>query len=304
MTEYKLNLKELDPSSAEIQGVELALVNKEDSSVYLSSKSYVDKLFKLIGYKSLGVIKILEEYAGKTVSSIGNLDTHKIYIDDITESFVVTTPQAVEWVRAMNRFLGESTFNISSVKRPDTYYYWDQIVITNSFGSQFVIYVDLCDEYVQVLAISYDDQGVLVGVANEGKYEFSEGQSSFDSFKVTISGNVDVSKAFKLDQTLSVHEYVEMLKKLGYVGKKKKRYYVTDKADEVVDYVGNLEIIVDDCNDMTWIQRRVNETPDQRTFKDVCQLISLSINKSTYWNFLDFYSKNYREDSDMFNLKN
>lgn len=303
MKEYKLNLKEISPESAEVQGVEMAIVNKENSCVYLTSKPYIDKLFKLIGYKNLGVVKILEEYAGKTISSIGNLDTHKLYIDEVTDSFIVTTSKAFEWVSAMVKFLGEKTFTIDSVKRSDTYYYWDQISITNSFNSKFAIYVDLCDEYVEVFALSYDHDNVLVGVVNEGRYEFSEGQSSFDSFKIAISGNVDVSQSFKLDQTLSVYEYVEALKTLGYVGKKKKNYYMTDKADEVANYVGNLEAVLDYCNDMSWIQKRINETPSKNTFYDVCKLISLNLDDLTYWKVKDFYSKNYREDSDIFNLK-
>lgn len=281
----------------------MAIIDKENSCVYLTSKPYIDKLFKLIGYKSLGVVKILEEYAGKTISSIGNLDTHKLYIDEITDSFVVTTGQALEWVSAMIKFLGEKTFTIDSVKRSDTYYYWDQISITNSFNSKFAIYVDLCDEYVEVLALSYDKNNVLVGVVSEGRYEFSEGQSSFDSFKVAISGNVNVSSSFKLDQTLSVYEYIESLRTLGYVGKKKKNYYMTDKADEVLEYVGNLEATLDLCNEMSWIQRRINETPNLSTFYDVCKLITLNLDELTYWKVRDFYLKNYREDSDIFNLK-
>lgn len=303
MKEYKLNLKEISPESAEVQGVEMAIVNKENSCVYLTSKPYIDKLFRLIGYKNLGVVKILEEYAGKTISSIGNLDTHKLYIDEVTDSFIVTTSQAVEWVSAMIKFLGEKTFTVDSVQRSDTYYYWDQISITNSFNSKFAIYVNMCDEYVEVFALSYDKDNVLVGVVNEGKYEFSEGQSSFDSFKIAISGNVDVSSLFKLDQTLSVYEYVEALKILGYVGKKKKNYYMTDKADEIVNYVGDLGATLDYCNEMSWIQKRINETPDKNTFYDVCKLISLNLDKLTDWRVRDFYLRNYREDSDIFNLK-
>lgn len=302
MKEYKINLEELSPDFAEVQGTELAIVDKRDKCVYLSSKPYIDKLFKLIGYKSLGVVKILEEYAGKSVSSIGNLDTHKIYLDKITESFVVTTPLSVEWVNALVKFLGESTFTITDVKRSDTYYYWDQITIKNSFDSEFVLYIDLCDEYVQVLAISRDNNGILKGVVNEGTFDMSEGQSSFDSIKVTISAPVDVTSRFTYDEPLSIHEYAELLKSLGYLSKKKKKYFMTDRADEIKDYVGNLEAVVDMINDMSWIQSRVNQSPNGATFEDGCKLVSLNLDTKTYWEVLDFYSKNYREDSDMFNL--
>lgn len=301
MKKYKLNLKELSPDEATIQGTSLAIVDKNDSCVYLTSKVYIDKLFKLIGYKSLGVVKILEEYTDKSVSSAGNLDTHKIYIDNLTDSFVVTTPAAVEWVNAMLKFLSSKTFTVDSVKRYDTYYYWDQITVTNSFGSKFAIYVDLADEYVEVVALSYDKEGVLVGVSSEGRYEFSEGQSSFDSFKVAVSAPVDISSEFTTNQTLSIYEYVELLKFLGYVDKKKKNYYATDKSD---DRFSNLEGLLDLYNEMSWLRRRVTETPLKTTFYDACCLITSNLEDKTFWSLTDFYSKNRREVSDMFVLKN
>lgn len=301
MKNYKLNLKELSPEEATIQGTSLAIVDKNDSCVYLTSKVYIDKLFKLIGYKNLNVVKILEEYTDKSVSSAGNLDTHKIYVDSLTDSFVVTTPQAVDWVKAMLKFLSSKTFTVDSVKRYDTYYYWDQISITNSFGSKFAIYVDLADEYVEVVALSYDKDGVLIGLSQEGRYEFSEGQSSFDSFKVAISAPVDISKEFTLDQTLSMYEYVELLKSLGYVDKKKRSYYITDKTD---NRLGNLEGLLDSYNEMSWLTRRISETPLKTTFYEACQLITSNLEERTYWSLLDFYSKNRRETSDMFVLRN
>lgn len=299
---YRLNLKELSPESTTVQGVEMAVVNKENGTVYLTTKPYIDKLFSLMGYKNLNVIKILEEYAGKTISSIGNLEPYQIYIDDLSDSFVVATRKTIEWVTAMINFLESSQFTFESIKRYDTCYYWDQIVVTNRFGSKFAIYVDLCDEYVRVLSLKYDDKGVLVGVVNEDKYSFEDGQDSFDSFKLMVSGNVDISSYFTLDEPLSIYEYLGLLRSLHYVGSRKGKFYKLDESEEITETVGNLDAIIDLYNDMSWIQRRINKTPDEKDFYDACTLITMNLDDHTIWSFVDFYSNNQHERSDMFAL--
>lgn len=300
---YKINLEMISSDHAEVQGTEMAIVNKEDNCVYITSKPYIDKLFSLMGYKNLSVIKILEEYAGKTISSIGNLDKYHLYVDKYTDSFVVADQISVDWVNAMIKFLEESQFTYKSIKRSDTFYYWDQLVVENRFGSKFVIYVDLCDEYVSVGSVSYDSDNVLTGYVNEGKFKFSDGQSSFDSFKLLISGKVDISSYYKLDEPLSVYEYVNLLKRLGYVGyTKKRKYYRKDESDEIINIVGNLDALLDFYNDMSWIQQRITKTPDNKNFYDACKLISINLDRFTIWSFRDIYQDNQFEQSDIFAL--
>lgn len=299
MSEYKVNLEPISSDEVKIQGSSFAIEDKKDSNVYLTSKPYMNKLFKLIGYKNLNVVQILEEYANKTVSSAGNLDTHQLYIDRITDSFIVTTPQSVEWVNAMLKFLSESTFTIDSVKRYDTYYNWDQLVVTNSFGSKFAIYINLLDECVEIVSLSYDKEGVLTGAEKECSYSFAEGQSSFDSFKVTISAPTDISSEFTLNQTLSIYEYVELLRSLGYVEKKRRHYYSTDKSSTLSE---NIDTLVDMYNESSWLKRHIKETPTRTSFYDACKVITENLDDHTYWSFLDFFNRNRTESSDIFVL--
>ena len=304
MNTYKLNLRELNPEFTKVTGPDMTIENKEDGKVYITCKPYIDKLFKLMGFKSLGVIKILEEYAGRYISDIGDLGDRKLYVDDVTDSFVVTTSQSIEWVNNMIKYLNDHNYEIVEVRRPDPYYYWDQLTIKSPTGSKFALYIDLADEYVQVLSLAYDksDCTKLIGIINEGNYKFSDGDSSLTSLVTLISNPVDVSYNFKLDQKLSINEYVELLKLLGYVSKKKKNYYKTDESAEIEGYAGNLDSILDDFNSMSWLQRRITEVPNCAKFEDACTLISINLKDITFWKVKDFYYNNASEKSDFFAL--
>lgn len=301
--EYKVGLKEMPVGEFTVEGLNLAVIDKVSGNTYLTSKPYIDKLFRLTGYKNLRVVQILDEYAGKSITHIDDLGDQKLYVDDLTDSFIITSSVTMNWISAMNKFLCEDNgFKIKEVRRQDTYYFWDQIVFSNRFGSTFVVYVDFCNEYARVLSISKDDSGVLVGLVDEGSYQFSEGQSSFDSFKILVSGNVDVSSSFNPNQLLSTYEYVTIMKKLGYVTTKRGKYYRTDLSEEVITDDISFESTLDACNEMTWLQRRIKPTSDKVTFYDMFKLISINLDHMTYWDFVEFYASNSSETSDMFVL--
>lgn len=297
---YKLNLVELEPGSATVTGAELAIENKENGIVYLTTKPYIDKLFKLMGYRSLSVIKILEEYAGKSISEIGDLKDEKIFVDDTTQSFVVTRPESVKWVNDMLTFFKDNGFGVDG-RRADSCYYWDQLLVKTPEGNFFAVYVDLCDNYVHVLALNFDD-GVLTGIIDEGQYSTLEGDESLKSLIVLITNPVNISSEFHPEQKLSIFEYVDLLRSLGYVSKKKKKCYKTDNADEIVQYTGDLDSVLDEFNYMSWLQQRVKESPNKATFAHACILISLNLDTLTFWKFRQFYMSNVREQSDMFAL--
>lgn len=299
---YKLNLVELESNSAAVTGSELAIENRENGTIYLTTKPYIDKLFKLMGYRSLGVIKILEEYAGKTISEVGDLKDERIFVDDTTQSFVVTNPESIKWVNSLLSFFKDNDFEVEG-RRSDTCYYWDQLLVKTPGGNSFAVYIDLCDNYVQVLALNFDGS-VLTGLVDEGKYSTLDGESSLISLITLITNPIDISSEFHLDQKLSIFEYVDLLKSLGYVSKKRKKFYKNDTAEEIIQYTGDLDNLLDECNYMSWIQQRINESPNRATFRDACVLISLNLDNLTFWSFRNFYMSNSRETSDMFALKN
>lgn len=297
---YKLNLVKIDSDSAKVTGKDLAIENRENGSLYVTTKPYINKLFKLMGYKSLNVIKILEEFAGKSVSEVGDLKEKSIFTDDTTGSFVVTSEASVKWVNDLLEFFKNNKIGVES-RRADSCYYWDQLVIHTPHGNKFAIYIDLCDEYVHVLSLKFDG-GTLVGMMDEGKYSTLEGESSLNSLTGFIMHPFDISSEFKMDQKLSVFEYVDLLKSLGYVSKKRKKYYVTDNADEVAEFTGDLDAVLDDFNEMSWLQQRVNPSPNSATFLNACTLISLNLDTLPYWSFVKFYMSNAQETSDLFAL--
>ena len=297
---YKLNLVEVDSESASVTGAEFAIENKENGCVYITTKPYIDKLFKLMGYRSLSVVKILEEYAGKTVSQIGDLKDNKIFTDDTTQSFVVADPKSVKWVNDLLTFFKDNGVEVDG-RRADTCYYWDQLTVKMPSGAKFAIYVDLCDDYVQVFALDYDGS-VLTGLIDEGKYSTLEGDESLTSLITLLMSPVNISSEFTPNQKLSLHEYVELLKSLGYVSKKRKKVYKTDTAEEVIGYIGNLDDVLDEYNSSSWIQHHTKECPNHATFADGCVLISLNLDNLTFWKFRQYYMSNARELSDFFAL--
>lgn len=299
--EYKLPLKEISTDSVEIQGTEMAIVDKESGEVFLTSRKYMDSLFKIAGYENLNVVKILQEYAGKSVSSVGSLDPYKIYVNETTGTFVLATPEMINWIKAMTDFLKVGKFKCSHAK-PDIYYIWDQFVVTNPAGGSYAIYVDLYDEAVYVYSAVFEGS-VLVGLLSEGKFKFSDGQDSFDRFKLLISGPSHIESLFQKDASLSFYEYIDLLKSLGYVSTKKHKYYSTDRASEIADLVNNLDDILDKYNDLSWLQTRIKKSPNNATFYDGCALISKSLNDRYFSDFKSYYLRNKDESGDLFCLE-
>lgn len=300
--EYKLNLKELDPTSAKLVGTEMSIEDRETGRIYLTSKVYMDKLFKLMGYKNLNVIKILEEYAGKFVSDVGDLKDCALYVDDITDSFIVADKNSIGWVTRLLQYLETRGYKVLKSNRYDTYYYWDELIVKTPLDNYFALYIDLADDQLYVLAMDYNEETKkLTGVSNEGKYQLSD-DTSFDSLVTLMTSKIDISYDFTPDQKLSIYEYVELLRTLGYVKKRKKGYFKTDESDEILDYVGNLDQILDDINCMSWLQQRITEVPNLAKFKDACDLISINLDKVTVWRVKDFYINNAKEWSDFFAL--
>lgn len=296
----KLNLSKLDTDCATVQGSEFAIESKEDGRVYLTSKPYIDKLFKLMGYKNLNVVKILEEYANKTVSDIGALEGHSLYVDEITDSFIIASDAAIEWTRKLYKELDKNGFKVLEVRHYDTYRIWDQVTLEAPTGTRYAMYLDLCGEKAYLLALAYKDN-ILVGIEDEGSYNCNE-ESDIDSMMTLMTNPVDISGNFMMDQKLSIYEYVNLLRTLGYVTKKKKNFYPTEESAEIDEYVGNLEAILDDYNSSSWLQQRIREVPNHAKFKDACELISINLGQVTFWNLKDFYIANARETSDFFAL--
>lgn len=303
--EYKLNLTQFDPSKAKLVGPELMFEDKTTGKVYVTSKAYMDKLFNLEGYRNLSVVKILEEFADKTISDIGSLHDCELYIDDITDSFILTSPSSVRWVENLLMYFEDNDFRIIQTNRHDSFYAWDELLVAVPNGNYFAIYIDMCDEKAHVLALDYKESDKkLLGVSNEGSYAFSD-PNTMNNLLVLMESPIDISVNFTPTQSLSMYEYVTLLKRLGYVKSTKKRgYYKTDSAEEIEPYDGYIDALLDDTNCMSWLKQRITASPIK--FSEACELISthLGYHDNTIWSFQDIYLDNAFEKSDMFALNN
>ena len=295
----KLNLRELDTNNLVLNGTDLTIEDKTDGRIYLTSGQHMNKLFKLMGYRNLNVIRILEEFAGKFITEVGNLSDCKIYVDDNTDSFIVADPRSVQWVNDLLDELRKKGYQILSEKCLDPYYYWDQLIVRNNLGYQYCIYIDLVDGYAQLFLLNVES-GVVTGMVEDLQYRFTDA-SSLSGILSALENNVDLSYNFTKDTKLSVHEAISLLKTLGYVGSKRKtgKAYVEDKSDEIKDEI-DVESLVDDYNSKTWLQRRINFS--EIDFKKMCELVSFCPDVPLY-NVREFYNSNRLETSDSFALQ-
>lgn len=294
------DLKELSLDRITVQGTDMALEDKVTGKVYISQKEYMDKLFKEMGYKSLNVIKILEEYAGKFVSDIGSLTNSSVFIDETDSSFVVTSTKAVNWVEDMFDRFEVNGVKVLRSNTTSTCHIWDEYEIESSTGSKFAVYVDYLDEYAQVFSLSYDKNGVLVGVVNEGKYKFSE-EDSLESLMVLLTNPVDVSILYQPEIELSLAEYLDLLCTVGIYRMKKKKYVLTEKGESLdVEKNEYYSALLDSVADLSWIQKHIKGSG--KTFADGCNLITENLVDLRFWDLRNYYSTNEKENSDVFAL--
>lgn len=297
-----LNLKLLAPENAVVIGPDLAIKSKIDGYIYLTSKKYIDKLFKLMGYKNLNVIKILEEYANKTVRDIGDLCTNNIYIDNITDSFIITTDKAIKWSIKFYETLSEKGYTIISERVQDSYYSHDEVIVESPTGTRFAIYFDFLKEKADVMALHYTEDGVLDGAISEGDYLFDDGDVSLNSLFILMDNPVDISYYFKPEEHLSIFEVTELLRTLGYVKFKKKKniYNMMDIVEENSELYFFIETILSQANGMSWINKHI--TDSEVTFIKGCSLIS-DRPDIPIWSFKLYFEQNANEKNDLAELK-
>lgn len=293
------DLKELKFDRVVVNGTDMSIEDKVTGKVYVTLKGYMDKLFKEMGYKNLNVIKILEEFAGKFITDIGSLTNSKIFVDDSDSSFVVTSANAVDWVTDLfDRFEIEGVKLVRS-SSTNTCHIWDEYEVELN-GNRFAIYIDYLDEYARVYSLSYDDNGVLTGLVNEGDYNFSE-DDSVNSLMLLISSPVDISILYQPDIELSCAEYLDVLCLAGILKLKRKKYVLTEKG-EGLDTIKNgyYEKVVDSFSDMSWIQKHIKGSG--KTFFDGCKILTENLADLRFYDLKDFYSSNEKEKSDSFSM--
>ena len=293
----KISLTKLDPEHLIVQGSEFVVEDRVTGKVFVSSKGYIDKLFREMGYRNLNVIKILEEFAGKVISAVGDLNASSIYSDPLNDTFVVTSETAVNWVKDMFTAFDANGFKVVRESTSDEFHIWDEFIIKTD-TTYYCVYIDLLDEYAQVFSFNIEDK-IIKGAVNEGKYKFAD-EDSLVNLMTLMSNPVDVTPLFDEDIELSLYEYFDLLSTLGYVRKKKKNYILTEEGEDWISSgdpaSSNLENQIDEINDLTWLQRHVRSSAVN--FKEACRIISYGP-KTRLWDLRDFFLGNEKETSDM-----
>ena len=296
----KFNFKELNPKSVKITAQEFAVEDLETDKIYLTSKPYMDKLFKILGYRSTNVVKILKEYADKTIDQItGEFKEYGIYADEVTDSFIVVKKTAMEnYQKLLNRLDSK----IISTMKYDPYYTWDQFKIKNDFNNQFYLYASLSYEKVYLLSTCYDQDG-LSGIYREGNsYDLNEAEDLLDLDSLISTENAcNIDSEFTYDSKISIYEYIKLLESLELVTKKKRRYIVNEEGYKIPECAGSVEAIVDDYNSMSELRSHITEVPGF-TFRDAVKVVESMEDHVMIWNSLKFFEENYKMISDFFQL--
>ncbi len=285
-----MNLTKLDTEQATVLGTNLAIEKRTTGEIYLSDKKYLDKLFKEIGFKNLNVIKILEEYAGKIVSDIGELTLSSLYLDEDKSEFIVSSSTAVDLIEDLIKTINAAEDIELVGKNYTEYHMWDEYFIKTKTNS-FVMYVNLLKEQIQLYAVQYDGD-CITGISDEGLYNISE-IGTVDIIGA-LNANINLDGYFNLDATISYEEYAGFLASIGNLLKKRKKYVLIDELDENPE----IEEFLYKYNSFSWLRRHIEKSG--YTLKDLGKQAYLSGAKISdiFW----IYESVMKETSDMYAL--
>lgn len=293
-------LVELNTDFLTVQGEQLALEDRKTGKVYITTKPYINKLFAEMGYRSLNVVNILKEFAGKVISDVGELKTAKIYADELNNSCLIATEQAVNWTRDLSAFLDEKGFSIIKSQTKDTCRTCDEYIIKSPNGTYFAIDVDLTYETASLF--SMNDIDTKIKVLPEGTYDLGN-ELSIDDIKATLLSKINLSTIFDTSVPLSVAEYVDFLSKLGYVRKGRKQWSITELGEEemLAGLTPMIDINIDQINVLSWIKSHIESSGV--TFDNMCQMLTYRLDSIFISKFAEFYLKNTNEQLDYFLTK-
>lgn len=296
-SDIKFNFKELDPKMTTVTGRDYSIEDRTTGRVFVTRKEYINKLFSEMGYRNLGVINILEEFAGKIISDVGTLRSSSLWIDEMTDSFIVCSKNSKDNFNELFSELKQRGFIIHGSRKPDTYIFWDEYLIESPKGVKFALYFNMQWESVSVLSLHETDDAKLDGMINEGSWKMSE-PSFISEIFVTLESPINASVGISPMQEMSLNEYVNLLTTLGYLKiKRGGKCYVTDEGEQMQDIIADFIGVADEYNLSNDLKRRV--TPSGIIFKEAYDLISQGVVNIPYWEVRSFYINNSLMKSDL-----
>ena len=296
-TNSRFEFKLLSPLTTTVTGRDYSIEDKTTGRVFITRKEYINKLFDEMGYRNLGVINILEEFAGKIISEVGSLRSSSLWIDDMTDSFIVCSETAKNNFDKLFDEFDIRGFTVLDSRKMDPYMYWDEYTIESPKGIKFVIYISMYWETVSILTTHETDKHVLDGILNEGDWKLNEPSFINDIF-VTLNSNIDASVGISPRQEMSLNEYVSLLTTLGYLKiKRGGKCYITDEGEQMQDIIADFINVSDEYNMSNDLKRRI--TPSGVTFNEAYELISQNLMTVPYWTVKEFYTSNSNGKSDL-----
>lgn len=292
----EFTINRVEPSSLVVKGTEYSLLSKDGGTVYISSKGMMDKLFRMMGYKSTKVVSILEEYTNKSIDEIGNVSPCEVYVDD-QNTLIVASPDSVENAKSLVSDLYESDIVEVVSHRSSLSREWDEIIVHRVKDNRlFAIYLSLLYEEVNVMEILIDKESQSVKMISDiGKFKLSDGDDERDyvtdiMISLLNDGVVDIeAESIREYVSLSVNELSSILVSADVLKKERRRYVFNDESYED-------KVPIDTINSANRITKYTTPTIK---FSEACKIVYSAMKKDiSLSEFRWLYKNNISESMD------
>ena len=300
---FNLNsYKVVEENLLRVKGEEFQVEDTTTGEIYVTEKTYIDKLFDEMGYKNLNVIKIIAKFAGKFVTEIGQLKKSKVFVDPTTSSFIVANPDAVSALDKLDSELVGDGFSVT-MENSNRCLANKEYLISSPNRTYFSIRVNLSKETVEILSLHINEAGITDGIMYEGEYKLMD-YGVVDSIMTLLNSNINAAAYVRPDEKVSLHEYVELLKGMGLakLNRRTNIVHLTDTGSAIAGSVMGEDIAekVSDYNAFNWLKRHL--TDSGKTYGE-CFTFASQFPEISPWNIHEFYSNNINEANDFTLLK-
>lgn len=298
----EFTINRVEPRNLIVEGTEYSLLSKDDGTVYISSKGMMDKLFRMMGYKSVKVVSILEEYANKCIENIGNVSPCEVYIDD-QNTLVVASPESVENAKSLISDLYRSDLLEVVEYRSSISREWDEIIVRRTKDNRlFAVYLSLLYEEVDMSEILIDEESKSVRmISSIGKFKLSnDEENEYESIGFNCVSDIMISllndgvadieaESIREYVSLSVSELSSILVSADILKKDRRKYVFTDESYED-------KVPIDTINSVNRITKYTTPTIK---FSEACKIVYSAMKKGiSLSEFRWLYKNNISESMD------
>lgn len=226
------NISEIFNTSEVIHHGLLSVATKSSPQrVFTSSAGYLNKLYKLLGYKSLRTAETLEEYKVLPVLDLKELpQVYKIGVINNSE-FILADEDAIQNYNKLKDYLStiphQYNYNSGNV-------ICDEIVLSKDDGKNLLLVVDLNSEWAQVVGVSTDSSKLIL-TPIEILNDFHD-VDAYEIIKDILEDDYepdDYSEQYS--KLINAKDLKYILTSLGILKKRRKSYSISD-SHELADF--------------------------------------------------------------------